>query len=52
MNLFTISFVKKGNPLNKIVFLGDKKIKDKKLKNIIASEENKIWKFISNKVYF
>ena len=37
--------------IDKIVFLGDKKIKDKKLKNIIASEENKIWKFISNKVY-
>jgi outer membrane protein insertion porin family len=34
-----------------IVFIGEKKIKDKKLKNIIASEENKFWKFISNKVY-
>jgi len=34
-----------------IVFIGDKKVKDKKLKNIIASEENKFWKFISNKVY-
>jgi outer membrane protein insertion porin family len=34
-----------------IVFIGDKKIKDKKLKNIIASEENKFWKFISNKIY-
>jgi outer membrane protein insertion porin family len=37
--------------ISDIVFLGDKKIKDKKLKNIIASEENKFWKFISNKVY-
>tara|TARA_B100001057_G_scaffold501023_1_gene619761 strand:- start:303 stop:2552 length:2250 start_codon:yes stop_codon:yes gene_type:complete len=34
-----------------IVFLGDKKIKDKKLLEIIASEEHKFWKFISNKVY-
>ena len=34
-----------------IIFVGDKKIKDKKLKNIIASEENKFWKFISNKIY-
>ena len=34
-----------------IVFIGDKKIKDKKLKNIIASEEDKFWKFVSNKVY-
>ena len=34
-----------------IVFLGDKKIKDKKLLEIISSEKNKFWKFISNKVY-
>ena len=34
-----------------IVFIGDKKIKDRKLKNIITSEESKFWKFISNKVY-
>ncbi len=34
-----------------ISFVGDKKIKDKKLKNIIASEEAKFWKLISNKKY-
>jgi outer membrane protein insertion porin family len=34
-----------------IQFIGDKKIKDRKLKNIIVSEEAKFWKFISNKVY-
>ncbi len=37
--------------IKQIVFLGDKKIKDKKLLELIASEEHKFWKFISNKVY-
>ncbi len=35
--------------INEIVFLGDKKFKKRKLLNIITSEENKFWKFISNK---
>jgi outer membrane protein insertion porin family len=37
--------------IKKISFIGDKKIKDKKLLEIIASEEHKFWKFISKKVY-
>ena len=37
--------------IKEIIFLGDKKIKDKKLLEIIASEEHKFWKFITNKVY-
>ena len=37
--------------IKKIKFIGDKKIKDKKLLEIIASEEHKFWKFISNSVY-
>ena len=37
--------------IKQISFLGDKKIKDKKLREIIASEEHKFWKFVSNKVY-
>ena len=37
--------------IKKISFIGDKKIKDKKLLEVIASEEHKFWKFISNKVY-
>ena len=37
--------------ITEIIFLGDKKIKDKKLLEVIASEEHKFWKFISNKVY-
>ena len=34
-----------------ISFIGEKKIKDKKLLEVIASEEHRFWKFISNKVY-
>ncbi len=37
--------------IKKISFIGDKKIKDKKLLELIASEEHKFWKFITNKVY-
>ncbi len=37
--------------INKIIFTGDKYYKDKKLKNIIVSEESKFWKFISNRKY-
>ena len=37
--------------IKNIVFIGDKKIKDKKLLEIIASEEHQFWKFISNKVF-
>lgn len=37
--------------IKKISFIGDKKFKEKKLKSLIASEESKFWKFISNKVY-
>ena len=34
-----------------IQFLGDKKVKDRKLKNIITSQEAKIWKFLSQSIY-
>ena len=37
--------------IKQILFLGDKKIKDKKLLEVIASEEHKFWKFVSQKVY-
>ena len=37
--------------IKKIKFIGDKKIKDRKLRNIIVSEEAKFWKFISNKKF-
>tara|TARA_E500000178_G_scaffold8239_1_gene8162 strand:+ start:5250 stop:7478 length:2229 start_codon:yes stop_codon:yes gene_type:complete len=37
--------------IKKIIFTGNRYYKDKKLKNIIVSEESKFWKFISNKKY-
>ena len=37
--------------ISKIYFLGDKKIRDKKLRDIITSQEAKFWKFISQNVY-
>ena len=37
--------------IKKISFIGDKKFKDKKLKSIIVSEENKFWKFITSKKF-
>ena len=37
--------------IKKIVFSGNKFFKDRKLKNIIVSEESKPWKFISSKKY-
>ncbi len=37
--------------IKKIKFIGNKIFKDKKLKNIITSEEYKFWKFISQKKY-
>ena len=46
--------IKKGEKtyLKKIEFIGDKKIRDNKLKDIIASEEKKFWKFLSKNTYF
>ena len=37
--------------IKNISFIGNKVFKDKKLLEIIASEEHKFWKFISGKVY-
>lgn len=37
--------------IKEISFIGNKNVKDKKLLEVIASEEHKFWKFISNKVY-
>ena len=37
--------------ISKISFIGDKIYKNRKLKNIIVSEEYKFWKFISGKKY-
>ena len=37
--------------IEKINFVGDKKIKDKKLRNVILSEEGKFWKFLTRNKY-
>ena len=37
--------------IKKITFIGDKKIKENKLRKVIVSEEAKFWKFISNKKF-
>ena len=48
-----IYFIDKGKKTNiaKIIFIGDKKIKDKRLNDIIASEEKKFWKFLSRNTF-
>ena len=45
INLGERAFIKNIN------FIGNKKLKDRKLKNVIVSEESKFWKFISKKKY-
>ena len=52
-NLNIIYSIDKGEKakISKIYFLGDKKFRDKKLRDIITSEESKFWKFLSQSVY-
>ena len=37
--------------IEKIYFIGDKKIREKKLRDVITSQESQFWKFISRNVY-
>ena len=39
----------KKSKIRKIKFIGDKKYKNRKLYNVIVSEENKFWKFLSGR---
>jgi len=48
--VFTIDKGKKAK-ISKIYFLGDKKLRDKKLRDVITSQEAKFWKFLSRNVY-
>ena len=48
--IYTIDKGEKAK-IAKIFFLGDKKIRDKKLRDIITSQESKFWKFLSQTVY-
>ena len=52
-NLNIIYSIEQGEKakISKIYFLGDKKYRDKKLRDIITSEESKFWKFLSRNVY-
>ena len=53
-NLVDIEFkidIGEKSKISKISFIGNKIYKNKKLKNIIVSEEFKFWKFISGKKY-
>ena len=55
VNNYDIAFeIDKGNltKIKKIFFSGDKKVKEKRLRDIIASEEDKFWKVISNNSKF
>ena len=54
-NNFDIAFeISKGEltKINKIFFIGDKKIKERRLRDIIVSEESKFWKVISKNTRF
>ena len=53
-NLDLIFEIKRGEitRISKISFLGDKKIKEKRLRDIIASEEDKFYKFITRNTRF
>ena len=54
-NNFDLSIeINKGKltKIKKIFFIGDKKIKEKRLRDIITSEENKFWKVISGNSKF
>ena len=54
LNLDLIFEIEKGKEtrISKITFTGDKKIRDKRLKDIIASEEHRFWKIISRNTKF
>jgi outer membrane protein insertion porin family len=51
INLVYFVEKKEKTDIAKINFTGDKKIKEKRLRDIIASEEKKFWKFLSKNTY-
>jgi outer membrane protein insertion porin family len=48
-----ITLIKKGDKakISKVNFLGDKKVRESKLRNVVTSQESRFWKFISRSVY-
>ena len=51
LNLIFIIDRGKREKISKIYFIGDKKIKTKRLRDVVATEEAKFWKFISRNIY-
>ena len=53
-NVDLIYEINKGeiSNISKIYFTGDKKIRERRLRDVIASEEDKFWKFISKNTRF
>ena len=53
-NIDLVIELDKGNitKISSINFIGDKKIRDRRLRDVIASEENKFWKVISRNTNF
>ena len=51
VNIVYLIDKKEKAKISKIYFLGDKKVRDKKLRDIITSQESKFWKFLSRNVY-
>ena len=53
-NLDLVFEILKGNPteISSIKFIGDKKIRERRLRDVIASEEAKFWKIISRNTKF
>ncbi len=54
LNLDLILQIERGEEtrISKITFIGDKKVRDKRLRDIVASEEHKFWKIISRNTKF
>ena len=53
-NLDLVFEIERGNQtkISKIIFTGDKKVREKRLRDVIASEEDKFYKFISKNTKF
>ena len=51
INLIYVLDKGKKTDIAEINFIGDRKVKDKRLRDIIVSEENKFWKFLSKNTY-
>ncbi len=51
VNLFFFIDKGKKTKISKIYFIGNKKVRDRRLRDIIVSQEHKFWKFITKTTY-